>query len=123
MEPNKRQKPINMNFISTTGIFELINGIDPSLFFVISIVPYIAFLYWAQKGNLIPSLSLMGFRLTLLFVLMTIVFAIIARVFYGEELTNIDPLHGAAESFLALSDALIVIGFYGLMKEKEVKNS
>ena len=107
-----------MTFISNVNVFEILNGIDPSPFFVLSIFPYLAFIFWAQKSSEIPIISLWGFRLTLLFVAITIVFAIIAKVSYGEELTNIDPLHGAAEAFLALSDALVVIGFYGLLQEK-----
>ena len=65
----------------------------------------------------------MGFRLTLLFVGMTIIFAIAALVFYDSELTDIDPLHGAAESFLTLSDALVAIGFLRVQQNNLVKNS
>ncbi len=107
-----------INFSTLGTILETLNNIDPSPFFVLSIFPYIAFILWAQKSTKIPSTSLWGFRLTLLFVAITIVFAIFAKVIYGEELTNIDPLHGSAEAFLALSDALIVIGFYGMVQEK-----
>ena len=97
--------------------------IDPSPFFVLSLIPYLAFLYWAQKSESIPQLALWGFRLTLLFVLMTIVFAIVASQFYGGELTDVDPLHGAAEAFLTLSDALIVLGFFQVARRNVVNNS
>ncbi len=107
-----------MIIFSTQAIFDILNSIDPSPFFVLSIIPYIAFLFWAQKSPQIPQISLWGFRLTLLFVAVTIAFAIIAKVLFGDELTNIDPLHGSAEAFLALSDALIAIGFFGLLQEK-----
>ncbi len=100
-----------------------LGGVDPSPFFVLSLIPYLGFLYWAAKSKEIPPISLWGFRLTLLFVAMTIVFAIIASVSYGEELTNIDPLHGAAEAFLTLSDALIALGFLGIGKKNLVNNS
>ena len=113
--------------MNITDLFEnlLINlgNVDPSPFFVLSLFPYLAFLYWAQKSKQIPTISLWGFRLTLLFVAMTIVFAIIASVRYGEELTNIDPLHGAAEAFLTLSDALIALGFLGVGQKNLVNNS
>ena len=98
-------------------------GINPGPFFVISLVPYLFFLYWAQKTTAIPKISLWGFRLTLLFVLMTILFAIVASQLYGEELTKVDSLHGAAEAFLTLSDALIVVGFIKLKNTKVVNNS
>lgn len=42
---------------------------------------------------------------------MTIVFAIIAQIYFGDELTNVDVLHGLAESFLTISDAFVVYGF------------
>ncbi len=102
---------------------ENIGLIDPSLFFVFSLIPYLFFLYWAQKSSFIPNLALLGFRLTLLFVLMTIIFAIIAKQLYDGELTDVDPLHGAAEAFLTLSDALIVLGFAMARKKLVVNNS
>ena len=80
-----------MNIFNFKEILDALGGIDPSPFFVLSLVPYLAFLYWAQKGKSIPRISLWGFRLTLLFVAMTIIFAIIAKVKFGEDLTNIDP--------------------------------
>ena len=100
-----------------------IGQVNPSPFFVLSLIPYLFFLYWAQKSKLIPGLALWGFRLTLLFVLITIIFAIIARVVFDGELTDIDPLHGAAEAFLTLSDALIVLGFALARKKMVVNNS
>tara|TARA_Y100001968_G_scaffold5989_1_gene5204 strand:+ start:2737 stop:3075 length:339 start_codon:yes stop_codon:yes gene_type:complete len=104
-------------------IIQFLNGIDPGPLFVASLFPYLLFLYWAKKSEYIPSISMWGFRLTLLFVFMTIIFAILAKVLFGEELTNIDPLHGAAESFLTLSDALVLFGFIQLIQRNEVKNS
>ena len=105
------------------NILTLFDGLDPSPLFVLSLFPYLSFLYWAKKSNSIPATALLGFRLTLLFVVMTIVFAVVAQQIYGGELTDIDPLHGAAEAFLTISDALIVIGFLPLAKNKVVKNS
>ena len=107
-----------MSDFTSESILNFIGGIDPSPFFVLSVIPYIVFLYFAQKSKKIPPISLWGFKLTLVFVFVTIVFAIFAKLLYGEDLTNVDPLHGGAEAFLALSDALIVVGFYGLLLEK-----
>ncbi len=105
------------------SILDQIGNIDPSPFFVISLIPYLVFLYFAQKSSRIPKLSLLGFRLTLLFVFMTIVFAVVAAKFFGGELTDVDPLHGAAEAFLTLSDALVVAGFLTLGSKGVVNNS
>ena len=109
--------------INADSLLQLLARIDPSPFFVLSLIPYLAFLYFAQKSNEIPRISLWGFRLTLLFVLMTIVFAVVALQFYNSDLTDIDPLHGTAESFLTLSDALVAIGFLRLRQKQEIKNS
>tara|TARA_Y100001968_G_scaffold255851_1_gene242079 strand:+ start:3371 stop:3709 length:339 start_codon:yes stop_codon:yes gene_type:complete len=104
-------------------IINFLNNVDPSPLFVISLFPYIIFLFYLQKIELIPKISLWGFRLTLLFVLMTIIFAIISIIYFKQELTNVDTLHGAAESFLTLSDALIVLGLFNVLQKKHVNNS
>tara|TARA_Y100001968_G_scaffold332452_1_gene390661 strand:- start:5236 stop:5577 length:342 start_codon:yes stop_codon:yes gene_type:complete len=108
--------------LSNISILNGLSSIDPTPFFILSLVPYLAFLFFLRKTLIIPKISILGFQLTLLFVFMTIVFAIFAKLIYSDELTNIDPLHGAAESFLTISDAVIVLGFIPLLK-KEVKNS
>ncbi len=101
--------------------------IDPSPFFILSLIPYLVFLRYAGKTKSIPKISFLGFKLTLLFVFMTIVFAIISLIYYGEELTNVDVLHGLAESFLTISDALVVYGFVLMLQsvksKTEVNNS
>ena len=112
-----------MSITEFQSILNALGGIDPAPFFILSLVPYLFFLYWAQKSSSIPRVALWGFRLTLLFVGMTIVFAIIAKQIYGGELTDIDPLHGAAEAFLTLSDALVVVGFLRLGQKRLVNNS
>ncbi len=114
---------MNISILSLESIAQ----IDPSPFFILSLIPYLVFLHYAGKTKTIPKISFLGFKLTLLFVFMTIVFAIIAQIYYGDELTNIDILHGLAESFLTISDALVVYGFVLMMQsiktKKEVKNS
>ncbi len=112
-----------MNFDLFEDLITRLGQIDPSPFFVLSLFPYLVFLFWAQKSNSIPRIALWGFRLTLLFVLMTIIFAIIAKVLFDAELTDIDSLHGSAEAFLTLSDALVVLGFAGFGAKKLVNNS
>ena len=56
------------------------------------------------------ALTRRGFQLTLLFVAVTIVAAVVADFRFGAELVAIDPLHGGAEAFLTLSNAVIVAG-------------
>ncbi|ABX08786.1 DUF3593 domain-containing protein [Prochlorococcus marinus] len=107
-----------MNLLNSQSLIETIGAIDPSPFFILSLLPYIAFLYWAQKSSLIPKTSLWGFRLTLLFVFMSIVCSVLAQTIYGQDLSNVDPLHGGAELFLAISDGLVVLGFFNLLVEK-----
>ena len=86
-------------------------GIDPSPLFVLSLVPYLAFLWWASKVRAFPRLALLGFQLTLLFVAVTIVAAVVALLHFGRQLADVDPLHGGAEAFLTLSNALVMLGF------------
>ena len=62
------------------------------------------------RGQWVSPASRLGFQLTLLFVSVTIVAAIIARLRFDAELVAIDQLHGGAEAFLTLSNALIVAG-------------
>ena len=114
---------MNLSFFSLDSL----SRIDPSPFFILSLIPYLVFLRYASKSKAIPKISLLGFKLTLLFVFMTIVFAIISQIYFEKELTNVDVLHGLAESFLTLSDAFVVYGFVlmlqSIISNKEVKNS
>ena len=87
---------------------------DPAApLFALSLAPYLLFLWWAWRSRRVPQLALMGFALTLLFVLITIVAAVIAQVRYDAELANVDWLHGGAEAFLSLSNLILLLGFGG----------
>jgi hypothetical protein len=86
-------------------------GFNPGPLFVLSLVPYLAFLFWASRVRAFPRLALVGFQLTLLFVAVTIVASIVAKERYGELLANVDSLHGGAEAFLTLSNLLVLFGF------------
>ncbi len=88
-----------------------LEAVDPAPFFVLSLVPYLAFLYGASKVRGFPRLALQGFRMTLVFVAVTIAAAIVAQVRYGKLLADVDGLHGGAEAFLTLSNLLVVLGF------------
>jgi hypothetical protein len=91
--------------------FDRLAGVDPAPFFVLSLLPYLAFLWWAGKVRAFPRLALQGFRLTLLFVAVTIAAAVVAQMVYGRQLADVDPLHGGAEAFLTLSNLLVLLGF------------
>ena len=113
---------MNISFLS----LESLAKIDPSPFFIISLIPYLIFLYYAGKTKVIPKISLLGFKLTVLFVIMTIIFAVVSLLYFNDDLTNVDILHGLAESFLTISDAFIVYGFVLMLqsiRDKTVKNS
>ena len=45
---------------------------DPAPLFVLSLIPYLAFLWWARQVRAFPRLALRGFELTLVFVAATI---------------------------------------------------
>lgn len=108
---------------ASAGMLKALSEFDPSPLYGLSLIPYLAFLWWAQQCRSIPKLALWGFRLTLLFVLITIIFAIFADQLYGRELSDVDPLHGSAEAFLTLSDALVAFGFAHAAGRKLVNNS
>jgi len=93
------------------GLLEAWGQFDPSPLFVLSLVPYLAFLWWAHRSGRFPALALRGFWLTLLFVAVTIVAAVVAQQRYGAQLADVDPLHGGAEAFLTLSNLVILLGF------------
>jgi hypothetical protein len=53
----------------------------------------------------------------LVFVAVTIPAGIYAKVQYGEQLANVDWLHGSAEAFLTLANILLVLGFRQAVQE------
>ena len=85
--------------------------------FALSLFPYLAFLWFLSRCSQTPRLALIGFYMTLVFVAVTIPAGIYAKVSYNETLANVDWLHGSAESFLTLSNILVVLGFrQGIMQ-------
>jgi hypothetical protein len=96
---------------AATVPFAWLAGVDPGPLFVLSLLPYLAFLFWASRVRAFPRLALTGFQLTLLFVAVTIAASIVAQQRYGELLANVDGLHGGAEAFLTLSNLLVFLGF------------
>ncbi len=104
-------------------IFDKLSTIDNNYIFIISIIPYSIFLFYLYKNPKISKTIKIGFSLTLLFVLITIIFSIISLTIYDKSLVEIDSLHGLAESFLTITDFIILLGFINFLKKIEVKNS
>ncbi len=96
---------------------------DKETLFAISLFPYLGFLWFLTKSKLVPKLALIGFYVLLVFVAITIPAGIYAKVHYGEELANVDWLHGSAESFLTLTNVLVVLGFRNALKRAKAKAS
>ncbi|HEY9648072.1 MAG TPA: DUF3593 domain-containing protein [Chroococcidiopsis sp.] len=87
--------------------------------FAVSLFPYLGFLWFLTRSGQTPKLALIGFYMTLVFVAVTIPAGIYAQVAYGESLANVDALHGSAESFLTLSNILVVLGFRQALRHRQ----
>ena len=79
--------------------------------FALSLFPYLGFLWFLTKSQQTPKVALIGFYLLLIFVVVTIPAGIYAKTTLNAELANVDWLHGGAESFLTLSNIVVVLGF------------
>ena len=102
---------------------EKLASIDNTALFAASIFPYAIFLFYLYKIKSVNKLIKTGYSLTVLFVLITIVLSIFALNYYGKTLVEVDFLHGLAESFLTLSDFVILFGFIKILNNLEVNNS
>ena len=102
---------------------EKLASIDNTLFFVVSIIPYAIFLFYLYKIESVNNFVKTGFSLTVLFVFVTILVSIFTIKYYDKTLVEVDFLHGFAESFLTLSDFVILLGFIKLLNNLEVNNS
>jgi len=86
--------------------------------FAISLFPYLGFLWFVTKSGQAPKLALVGFYVLLVFVVVTIPAGLYAQNVLGEELANVDWLHGSAEVFLTLSNVLVVLGFSRAVRDR-----
>ena len=89
--------------------------------FGLSLFPYLGFLWFLGKSGQAPKLVMVGFYLLLVFVVVTIPAGLYARNVYGQELANVDWLHGSAESFLTLSNIVVVLGFSQVLQNTQSK--
>ena len=104
-------------------LIEKLGSIDNTLLFAVSIIPYSIFLYYLYKIKSVNNFVKSGFSLTVLFVFITILVSIFTLNYYDKTLVEVDFLHGFAESFLTLSDFVILFGFIKLLNSLEVNNS
>ena len=102
---------------------EKLGSVDNTLLFAVSIVPYAIFLFYLYKIKNVNKLVKTGYSLTVLFVFITIVASIYSLNYYDKTLVEVDFLHGLAESFLTLSDFVILLGFIKILNNIEVNNS
>ncbi|KAK4601347.1 hypothetical protein RGQ29_010770 [Quercus rubra] len=85
-----------------------------SQLFAFSLFPYLGFLYFITKSKSAPKLTLFGFYFLLAFVGAT------TKVHYGTSLSNVDWLHGGAESLLTLTNLFIVMGLREALRRARV---
>ena len=102
---------------------EKLGSIDNTLLFAVSIIPYVIFLFYLYKIKSVNIFVKTGFSLTVLFVFITILVSLFTLKNYDKTLVEVDFLHGLAESFLTLSDFVILFGFIKLLNKLEVNNS
>ncbi|XP_021757636.1 uncharacterized protein LOC110722669 isoform X1 [Chenopodium quinoa] len=88
-----------------------------SQLFAFSLFPYLGFLYFITKSKSAPKLTVFGFYFLLAFVGATIPAGIYAKIHYGTSLSNVDWLHGGAESLLTLSNLFVVLGLRRALKK------
>ena len=88
-------------------------------FFGLSLLPYLAFLYFLNKTNDCPKGVVVGFAACLVFVFLTIPAAILAQVWYSVSLADCDWLHGSAESLLTITNLCTVLPFRQALQAKE----
>ena len=98
-------------------------SIDNTALFAASIFPYAIFLFYLYKIKSVNNLVKTGYSLTVLFVFITIVVSIYTLNYYNQTLVEVDFFHGLAESFLTLSDFVILLGFIKILNNLEVNNS
>ncbi len=104
-------------------IVSTISNVDNTSLFALSIIPYSIFLYYLYKIKTINNLIKIGFTLTILFVFITIIFSLLSQSIYDKSLVEVDLFHGFAESFLTISDFVILYGFIKVIDMKEVNKS
>ena len=104
-------------------LIEKLASIDNTALFAASIFPYAIFLFYLYKIKSVNKFVKTGYSLTVLFVFITIIVSIYTLNHFDKSLVEVDFLHGLAETFLTLSDFVILFGFIRLLNDLEVNNS
>ncbi|CAI7728983.1 unnamed protein product [Closterium sp. NIES-54] len=94
-----------------------------SSLFAVSLFPYLGFLYFLTRSGTAPRITLFGFYFLLAFVGATIPAGIYAKIHYGTSLSNVDYLHGSAESLLTITNLLIVFGLRKALRDEETSEA
>ena len=94
---------------------EKLGTIDNTLLFAVSIIPYAIFLFYLYKIKSVNNFVKTGFSLTVLFVFIALLLSTFTLNYYGKTLVEVDFLHGFAQSFLTLSDFVMLYGFIKLI--------
>ena len=94
---------------------EKLSTFDNTFLFAVSIIPYAIFLSYLYKIKSFNIFVKTGFSLTILFVFITILVSIFTLNYYDKNLVEVDFLHGFAESFLTLSD-FVILWIYKVVK-------
>lgn len=77
--------------------------------FQVSLLPYLVFLYFLGfRANRLPDLANFGFQFVLLFVFVSIPAGMVCKANYGLSLSDVDWIHGGAESLLTIANIMIV---------------
>ena len=102
---------------------EKLASFDNTALFAASIFPYAIFLFYLYKIKSVNNFVKTGYSLTVFFVFITIVVSIYTLNHYNKTLVEVDFFHGLAESFLTISDFVILLGFIKILNNLEVNNS
>ena len=114
--PLVKQRAFAMNALSDISSEDLAASL-----FALSLFPYLGFLYYSFKTKETPKLVSVGFATLLIFVGVTAPAGIYAKNVYGTSLSNVDWLHGSAESFLSLTNLLIVLGLRRAIRSQQTE--
>ena len=86
------------------------------IFFQVSLLPYLGFLYFlGYEKNRVPKSAMFGTQFLLLFVVSTVVTGIVTKGTYTSSLANVDWLHGGAETLLTTSNLFLGFGLAGAL--------
>ena len=105
-----------LDHLGSTVAFADQSGKLAGTFFMVSLFPYIAFLYFlGYEKNNVPKTAYFGFQFLLLFVISTVFTGIVTKGTYSSTLADVDWLHGGAEALLTTTNLYVASGFRNAM--------